>query len=103
MKDFQKMLKQAQQMQSQMAELQSKLAEERIEATAGGGAVTAMVNGRHELVSLKLQAKVVDPEDVEMLEDLILTAVNEATRKMEERIQQELGKVTGGMSLPGLF
>ncbi|MBK8230023.1 MAG: YbaB/EbfC family nucleoid-associated protein [Candidatus Eisenbacteria bacterium] len=103
MKELQKIMKQAQQMQSKMAEMQARLAEETVEASAGGGMVTVVVNGKHELVSLKIQPKAVDPEDVELLEDLLLTAINDAQKKAEERIQSELGKITGGMNLPGLF
>ena len=101
--NIQKIMKQAQEMQAKMADLQAKLAAEEIEATAGGGAVRAVVNGKHELVSLKIQATAVDPSDVELLEDLLITAINEAHRRAEERMQAEVSKVTGGMNLPGLF
>lgn len=103
MKNIQQFVKQAEQMQKKMAVLQEKLAEERVEASAGGGVVTAVVNGRHELVKLTIKPEVVDPTDVGMLEDLIVTAINEAQRRAEEQIQSELAKVTGGMTFPGLF
>jgi DNA-binding YbaB/EbfC family protein len=103
LRDMRNLMKQAQQMQQRMAELQEKLQVETMEGTAGGGVVTATVNGKHELLALKIQPQVVDPEDVEMLEDLVQSAVNEAMRKMEERMQSEMGKLTGGLSLGGLF
>jgi nucleoid-associated protein EbfC len=103
LRDMRNLMKQAQQMQQRMTELQEKLQTETMEGTAGGGVVTATVNGKHELLALKIQPQVVDPDDLEMLEDLILSAVNEATRKMEERMQSEMGKLTGGLSLGGLL
>jgi nucleoid-associated protein EbfC len=103
MKDIRLLMKQAQQMQARMAELQEKLQTETVEATAGGGMVTAVMNGKHELLSLKINPQAVDPDDVSILEDMILGAVNEAARKAEERMQSEMQKVTGGMNLPGMF
>lgn len=97
------LMKQAQQMQEKMQELQERLAGERVEATAGGGMVTAVVNGRHEMISLKLNPQVVDQDDVEMLEDLIMSAVNEANRMAQERMQQEMSRLTGGLGMPGMF
>lgn len=96
-------MKQAQQMQAKMARVQQELEKREIEATAGGGMVTAKVNGKQELLSLQIEKDVVDPEDVEMLQDLVLAAVNEAIKQSQEMIQQEMGKVTGGMNIPGLF
>lgn len=96
-------MKQAQQMQAKMARVQQELEKKEIEATAGGGMVTARVNGKQELLSLKIEKDVVDPEDVEMLQDLVLAAVNEAIKQSQQMIQQEMGKVTGGMNIPGLF
>ena len=90
-------------MQQKMAELQEKLQNETVEATSGGGMVKAIVNGRHELLSLKIQPKAVDPEDVEMLEDLVMSAINEAQRQAEERMRSEMEKITGGMAMPGMF
>ncbi len=99
--DMRNLMKQAQQMQQRIAEAQEKLKEMTEEASAGGGVVTATVNGSHQLVSLKIDPKVVDPADTEMLEDLIIGAVNEANRKVEEHMKAEMSKITGGMNLPG--
>jgi len=96
-------MKQAQQMQSRIARMQQELEGKEVEATAGGGMVTARVNGKQELLSLTIEKDVVDPEDVEMLQDLVLAAVNEAIKQSQEMIKQEMGKVTGGMNIPGLF
>ncbi|HKK00862.1 MAG TPA: YbaB/EbfC family nucleoid-associated protein [Desulfuromonadales bacterium] len=96
-------MKQAQQMQQKMNRVQAELAERQVEATVGGGMVTAVVNGQQQLVSLKIEKGVVDPEDVEMLQDLVLAAVNEALKKSQEMVQEEMGKVTGGFNIPGLF
>jgi len=91
-------------MQARLAEAQAKAQEETAEATTGGGMVTAVVNGKHELVSLRIKPEAVDPEDVGMLEDMILGAINEANRKVAERMAEEMGKMTGGMGLPpGMF
>jgi DNA-binding YbaB/EbfC family protein len=97
------MMKQAQKMQKQMAELQSQLEEKEVEASAGGGAVIAKANGRKEVISITIDEEVVDPEDVEMLQDLVLAAVNEALRNAEALVQEEMKKITGGMNIPGLF
>jgi hypothetical protein len=96
-------MKQAQQMQAKMAEAQARLQEETAEATSGGGMVTAVANGKGELLSVKIKRDVVDPDDVEMLEDLVLTAANEALRKTRDRISEEMSKLTGGMNVPGMF
>jgi nucleoid-associated protein EbfC len=95
------MIKQAQKMQKDMMKVQEELELREIEASAGGGAVTVVVTGKKELVSIKIKPEVVDPEDVEMLQDLILAAVNEAIRKAEEMVSSEMGKLTGGLGLPG--
>lgn len=95
------MIKQAQKMQKDMMKVQEELELRQIEASAGGGAVTVVVTGKKELVSIKIKPEVVDPEDVEMLQDLILAAVNEAIRKAEEMVSGEMGKLTGGLGLPG--
>jgi hypothetical protein len=97
------LMKQAQQMQQRLAVAREKLEEETAEATTGGGMVTAVVNGRHELVSLKIKPEAVDPDDVGMLEDMIQGAINEAGRRVSERISAEMAKLTGGMGLPGMF
>ncbi len=96
-------MKQAQQMQAKMARVQQELEKREIEAAAGGGMVTARVNGKQELLSLKIEKDAVDPEDVEMLQDLVMAAVNEAIKQSQKMIQEEMSKVTGGMSIPGLF
>jgi len=96
-------MKQAQLMQQKMTRLQEELGERQVEATAGGGVVHAVVNGKQQLLSLKIEKSVVDPEDVEMLQDLVLAAVNEAIKKSQDMMQAEMGKITGGMNIPGLF
>ena len=101
--NIQGMLKKVQKMQSQMAKLQEELKERTVEGTAGGEAVKAVVNGDKKLISLTLSPDAVDPEDVEMLQDLIVTAINDAMQKVDEMTNAELGKVTGGMKLPGMF
>ncbi|MBF7097201.1 YbaB/EbfC family nucleoid-associated protein [Alkalibacter mobilis] len=97
------MMKQVQKMQQEMQRVQAEVQEREVEATAGGGAVKAVATGKKELVSIKIDPEVVDEDDVEMLEDMVLAAVNEALRKAEEMVSQEMGKVTGGMNIPGLF
>jgi len=95
-------MKQAQKMQEQMMRVQDELAAKTVEATAGGGMITAVVNGKHELVSLKIEKEVVDPEDIEMLQDLVVAAVNEGVRRAQEMAAEEMSKVTGGLNIPGL-
>lgn len=96
-------MKQAQQMQAKIARIQQELETKEVEATAGGGMVTARANGKQQLLDLKIEKDVVDPEDIEMLQDLVLAAVNEAIKKSQEMIQEEMSKVTGGMNIPGMF
>lgn len=96
------MMKRLQQMQDDMARIQKECEEAEYSACAGGGAIDVAVNGKHQLVSVKIQPDVVDPEDVEMLEDLLIAAVNEAMRKADETMEREMGKITGGMNIPGL-
>ncbi|NYE57629.1 YbaB/EbfC family nucleoid-associated protein [Carboxydothermus ferrireducens] len=105
MGNMQKMLKQVQKMQQDMAKLQEELNEKTVEATSGGGMVKAVVNGKQELVSLTINPQAVDPEDVEMLADMITAAVNEALRKSKDMVAEEMNKITGGLNLnlPGLF
>ncbi len=103
MNGMQGMLKKVQKMQSEMTKLQEELKEREVEGTAGGEAVKAVVNGNKNLVSLTLSPDAVDPDDVEMLQDLIVTAVNDAMKKVDEMTEKELGKVTGGLKLPGMF
>ncbi len=94
------LMKQAQQMQEQM---QQKMAQTKVEGTAGGGMVTATMTGNKELVSLKIEKEAVDPNDVDMLQDLVMAAVNEASRKVDEAMQSQLGGMAGGMKIPGMF
>lgn len=97
------MLKQVQKMQKQMEDLQEDLYKREVEASAGGGAVVVKVNGKKEILGVTIKPEVVDPDDIEMLQDLILAAANEAIRSADEMVNREMGKVTGGMNLPGLF
>jgi DNA-binding YbaB/EbfC family protein len=96
-------MKQAQQMQRRMAELQEELESRQVEASAGGGMVTAVVSGKQQLLNLKIDPSAVDPDDVEMLQDLVTVAVNEAIKKSQQMAQEEMSKLTGGMNIPGLF
>ncbi|HEY3383753.1 MAG TPA: YbaB/EbfC family nucleoid-associated protein [Vicinamibacterales bacterium] len=98
--NIQNMMKQAQQMQDR---LQKQMAELRVEATAGGGMVTVEMSGNKQLLSLKIDPEVVSKEDVEMLQDLIVAAINDAQRKVEDALQQQLGGMMGGMKIPGMF
>jgi len=98
-----KMMKQVQKMQARMAKMQEELGERTVESTAGGGAVKVVANGKQEIVSVEIQPEAVDPEDVEMLQDLILTAVNDALKQAREMVAEEMGKLTGGLNIPGLF
>lgn len=98
------LLKQAQKMQKDMEKTQQDLADKIVEASAGGGAIVVVANCKKEIKEIRIKPEVVDPEDVEMLQDLVLAAVNEALRKADDTAQSELGKVTGGLGgLPGLF
>ena len=97
------MMKQAQKMQAQMAKLQEEAAKKTIEASSGGGMITAVVNGKQQLVSLKIEEAVVDPSDIEMLQDLIVAAINEAMKQSQDMVADEMSKLTGGMKIPGLF
>lgn len=101
--NIQAMMKQAQQMQAKMASLQNELAEREVEASAGGGAVKVKVNGKQELLSIKIAAEAVDPNDVETLETLVQTAVNQAMKQSQEMVTSAMSKITGGLNLPGMF
>lgn len=103
MKDLGKLMKQAQQMQERLAEMQARLAEKTVEATSGGGMVKVVMNGKHEVVSLKIEPEVVTPSDVEMLEDLIIAALNEARTRVDDMVRNEMSSLTGGLPIPGLF
>ena len=102
MKGFGNLMKEAQKLQAQLEAMREEIAKKRVEATAGGGVVTVEANGNQEIVSIKIDREVVDRDDVQMLEDLVLAACNEALRKSRELVQQELGKLTGGLKIPGL-
>ncbi|MBU3130323.1 YbaB/EbfC family nucleoid-associated protein [Clostridium tagluense] len=97
------LMKQAQKFQQQMEEMQKDLGDKRFEASVGGGAVTAIANGKRQLVDVKIKPEVVDPDDVEMLQDLIMSACNEALKKAEDETSNEMGKLTGGLNMPGMF
>lgn len=101
--DMQSMIRQAQKMQEEMARVQAELEEREYSATVGGGTVTAVVDGKHMIKSLDIKPEVVDPEDTEMLADLVMAAVNEAIRTAAETSDAELGKVTGGLNIPGVL
>ena len=96
------LMKQAQRMQRQMEEGQKELETKEFTAAAGGGAVSVTVNGKKEIVSVKLSEEVVDPDDIEMLEDLVAAAVNAAVRSVDETTEKEMGAITGGLNIPGL-
>lgn len=96
------MMKQAQLMQKKMEKVQEELATKEVEASAGGGMVTAKVTGKQQLVSLSIEPSAVDPEDVEMLQDLVVAAVNEAIKKSQDMANEEMAKITGGLNIPGL-
>ena len=102
MKGFGNIMKEAQRLQQEMAAMQEEVGKRKVEATAGGGMVTVEANGRQEILAIKIDPEVVNRDDVGMLEDLVLAACNEALRKSREMVQQELGKLTGGMKIPGL-
>jgi DNA-binding YbaB/EbfC family protein len=97
-----KLMKQAQQLQTKMAKMQEELSEKTVEASAGGGMVVAIANGRQELISIHIEQEVIDPDDAEMLQDLIMAAVNDALNKAKEMMNEEMGNLTKGMNIPGL-
>jgi nucleoid-associated protein EbfC len=101
--NMQNMMKQMQKMQKKMAEAQEELGEKKIEGTAGGGMVTVIVTGHKEIVDVIIKPEVVDPDDIDMLQDLVLAATNDALKKAEELTNQTMGQFTKGMNLPGMF
>lgn len=103
MKGMGNMMKQAQKLQSRMASLQEEMAEKVVEATAGGGMIKVTANGRQQILSIQIEKEVVNPDDVEMLQDLILAAVNDALAKSNEMVSAEMSKLTGGLKIPGLM
>ena len=102
-KGFGNLMRQAQQLHAKMLKVQEEMAARTAEASAGGGMVTAVANGRQELVSIKIEKEVVNPEDVDMLQDLIVAAVNAAVKKAQEMVSEEMKKLTGGVSIPGMM
>jgi DNA-binding YbaB/EbfC family protein len=102
MKGMGNMMKQAQKLQAKMLRMQEELAEKTIESTAGGGMVKVVANGKQQIVSIQIEKEVVDPDDVEMLQDLVMAAVNDALTKSQEMVSAEMTKLTGGLSIPGL-
>ena len=103
MKGMANMMKQAQKLQSQMMKLQEEMAEKTVETTSGGGMVKVVANGRQQIVSVSIDKEVVAPDDIDMLQDLILAAVNDALTKSQEMVSAEMSKLTGGMNIPGLM
>ena len=103
--NIQQMMKQAQKMQKKMEEIQEEAAKEVIEASAGGGMVTVKVNGKQEILSIVIEEDVVNGDDIEMLQDLVVAAVNEGVKKSKEMVEQKMSALTGGLglNLPGLF
>ncbi len=103
MKGLGNIMKQAQKMQEKMVKIQEEMADKTIEASSGGGMVTVVANGRQEILSVKIEPEVVNPDEVDMLEDLVTAAVNEALRKSRDMAAEEMNKLTGGMKIPGLM
>lgn len=103
MNNMNQMMKQVKKMQQQMVKAQEELGSREFEGSAGGGVVTVTVSGHKKVLAVAIKPEAVDPDDVEMLQDLVLTAINDALTKAEETSSQEMGKFTGGMNLPGLF
>ena len=103
MKGMGNMMKQAQQLQSKMLKMQEEMAEKTVEASSGGGMVKVVANGKQQILSIQIEKEVVDPEDIEMLQDLILSAVNEALTKSQEMVAAEMSKLTGGLNIPGIM
>ena len=101
--DMQKQLQQVQAMQRQMEEVQAELEAKEFTATAGGGAISVTANGAKEITEIKIDKEVVDPDDVEMLQDLVVAAVNEVLRQVDQVSNEEMGKLTGGLNIPGLM
>ncbi len=97
-----KMMKEARKVQEQIVQMQEELRQRELEVTVGGGAVTVKVNGKQEILSLKITPEAVDPDDVEMLEDMIMAAVNEAVKQSQDMVSSEMAKITGGFNIPGL-
>ena len=102
MKGFGNIMKEAQKLQQQMEALQAEVGKKKVQATAGGGMVTVEANGKQEILSIKIDREVINPEDAQMLEDLVLAACNEALRQSREMVQAEMGKLTAGLKIPSM-
>jgi hypothetical protein len=102
MKGMGNMMKQAQKLQARMLKMQEELAERTVESASGGGMIRVVANGRQQIVSVRIEKEVVNPEDVEMLQDLVLAAVNDALAKSQQMVSAEMSKLTGGLNIPGL-
>jgi len=102
MKSMGNMMKQAQKLQAKMLKMQEELADKTVEATAGGGMIKVVANGKQQILSIQIEKEVVDPDDIEMLQDLILAAVNDALAKSQEMVSGEMSKLTGGLKIPGM-
>ncbi len=103
MGNMQKMMKQVQKMQADMAKLQEVLGEKTVETSAGGGAVKIIMNGKQEVKEITIDPEILQPEEVEMVQDLLMAAFNEALRKSQDMVSQEMSKITGGLKIPGMF
>ncbi len=103
MKNMNQMMKQMKKMQAQMAKAQEELAEKEVEGTAGGGVVKVVMNGHKQVLSVEIDPEAVEPEDVEMLKDMVTAAFNEAMKNVDDLVSKDLGKLTGGLNIPGLF
>ena len=103
MKGMGQMVKQAQKLQAKMLKMQEELAERTIETSSGGGMIRVVANGKQQVVSIQIEKEVVDPDDIDMLQDLIMAAVNDALAKSQEMVSKEMGRLTGGMNIPGLM
>ena len=102
MKGFGNIMKEAQKLQQQMEALQAEVGKKKVDASSGGGMVTVEANGKQEILSIKIDREVINPDDAQMLEDLVLAACNEALRKSRDMVQAEMGKLTAGLKIPGL-
>ncbi len=103
MGNMNQIMRQAKKMQEQMEAVQKELEEQTIETTVGGGMVTVVANGKREILSIDIKPEVVDPDDIEMLQDLVIAAINEALRQVDEMTNEKMGKFAGGLGIPGLF
>jgi len=103
MKNMGNMMKQAQKLQAKMLKMQNEMAEKTVETASGGGMVKVVANGKQQILSINIEKEVVDPDDIEMLQDLIMAAVNDALAKSQEMVSSEMGKLTGGLNIPGLM